>query len=361
LQRYAADETACYLQARITASGGNPDQIFTPRAMQAIHRATTGVPRLVNQLCEHAMILAAVGGHEQLDGPDIEEAWADLQQLPVPIPHNDVRDRAAPEKAIIEFGPLQQDDGPTPETSDFSETANLDPETRLDDIQRGIAAASQDAPFDSMDGSQCAEPELRDAQNPFSPPPGDARDDDGDIPGVPGASNPFDEEFEGEEVVLDRYASPDALARRSEHQVGCGVSAVLAERLTIAHPGLRLAQAPADEPSPDMPPTHAKGSRVSEVIVQFSGLMDPAADPVLPELFDEMMLPNGSGAPRSQPDVRAATATDGSDAAQYDPSGSDRKTTVGELEYQELATSVGSEPASTHRTFGKLFTRMRQR
>ena len=43
-----------------------------------------GIPRLINQVCDHAMVMASLGGYHQLDAAGIEEAWADLQQLPGP-------------------------------------------------------------------------------------------------------------------------------------------------------------------------------------------------------------------------------------------------------------------------------------
>ena len=47
-------------------------------------QATGGVPRLVNQVCDHALLLAYVAGRKTIEPANIEEAWADLQQLPTP-------------------------------------------------------------------------------------------------------------------------------------------------------------------------------------------------------------------------------------------------------------------------------------
>ena len=47
-------------------------------------QATGGVPRLINQVCDHVLLLAYVAGRKTIEPANIEEAWADLQQLPTP-------------------------------------------------------------------------------------------------------------------------------------------------------------------------------------------------------------------------------------------------------------------------------------
>ena len=58
--------------------------IFAEPALEAVFRAADGVPRLINQVCDHALVLACAGGVKRLCEREIEEAWADLQQLPTP-------------------------------------------------------------------------------------------------------------------------------------------------------------------------------------------------------------------------------------------------------------------------------------
>jgi len=78
LQPLTRQETMEYLQSHIRRCGGSVDSLFTSEAQSAVHTATDGIPRLINQLCDHALMLAALGGHRQLDAAGIEEAWADL-------------------------------------------------------------------------------------------------------------------------------------------------------------------------------------------------------------------------------------------------------------------------------------------
>ena len=84
LQSMNRDETCGYVRAQISAVGGDPDFVFTQDGLQAVYRATDGIPRLVNQVCDHVLVMAAIGHHAPIDAAGVEEAWADLQQLPSP-------------------------------------------------------------------------------------------------------------------------------------------------------------------------------------------------------------------------------------------------------------------------------------
>jgi type II secretory pathway predicted ATPase ExeA len=107
LEPFGRDDTIDYVLSRITAAGGNgqghADAIFDEGALRAIYQATDGIPRLINQVCDHALVMAFAGGRQQIDAAGVEEAWADLQQLPGPW-----QDTTAAETTgtTIEFGEL---------------------------------------------------------------------------------------------------------------------------------------------------------------------------------------------------------------------------------------------------------------
>ena len=106
-------ETANYVRAALGTPGARP--IFSDAALVSVYRATDGIPRLVNQLCDHALVLAFADGIERLGERQIEEAWADLQQLPTPWSASDTRGTsAAGGDDVIQFGQL--DDGARIET-----------------------------------------------------------------------------------------------------------------------------------------------------------------------------------------------------------------------------------------------------
>jgi len=50
------EETCHYVEERLKVAGWDGRTIFPPGAMEAIHRYAHGIPRVVNLLCEHALI-----------------------------------------------------------------------------------------------------------------------------------------------------------------------------------------------------------------------------------------------------------------------------------------------------------------
>ena len=72
-----------YIDYRLTWAGGRTDEIFTPEALELISRAADGVPRCINQLCDHALLLAYVAEQQPVPAEVIREALQDLRQLPL--------------------------------------------------------------------------------------------------------------------------------------------------------------------------------------------------------------------------------------------------------------------------------------
>lgn len=55
LESLQFDETLAYVRHRVRVAGGHED-LFTPEALQLIHECTEGVPRLVNLICDTALV-----------------------------------------------------------------------------------------------------------------------------------------------------------------------------------------------------------------------------------------------------------------------------------------------------------------
>ena len=198
LQPLRREETADYIRARLAFAGGAAHEIFSEDALAAVYQATDGIPRLVNQVCDHALTLACTAGRRWLDTAAIQEAWADLQQLP--SPWHETRVEAAPGSAIIEFGTLDGDDlraeeaGNAPALHDEpAESAYGDPSPVPRVTQTAGAAASAVSAELAGPGAQI-EAEMCDAQALEAA----ARE----------ADDPFDTEFEQEEVIFDPFAEP---------------------------------------------------------------------------------------------------------------------------------------------------------
>ncbi len=60
------NETHAYVHHRLTVAGGSAD-IFKPETIVFVHSRTGGVPRLVNQLCDFALVYAFSEGHRSVD------------------------------------------------------------------------------------------------------------------------------------------------------------------------------------------------------------------------------------------------------------------------------------------------------
>ena len=71
------DELAHYLAHRLSVAGYGGDRVFTAPAVGAIHRATGGVPRVVNILAHKAMMLAFGEGVRQVRARHARAAIAD--------------------------------------------------------------------------------------------------------------------------------------------------------------------------------------------------------------------------------------------------------------------------------------------
>jgi type II secretory pathway predicted ATPase ExeA len=76
-------ETLAYLQTQVTAAGLEWERLFAAGCDDAVYRVTEGVPRLINQVCDQALVLVAES--DRLVTPaDIAAAWGEIQRLPVP-------------------------------------------------------------------------------------------------------------------------------------------------------------------------------------------------------------------------------------------------------------------------------------
>jgi type II secretory pathway predicted ATPase ExeA len=113
LEPFDRAETSDYVRFQIAVAGGQAESVFAPDAYDTIYRATGGVPRLVNQLCDHALLQAYTDEQRPIGRSAIEEAWSDLQQLPTQWSSEPSEPSAAarPERAagIVEFGELTDD------------------------------------------------------------------------------------------------------------------------------------------------------------------------------------------------------------------------------------------------------------
>ena len=72
-----------YVEYGIEGAGGICSQIFTDTALESIAKGAGGLPRCLNQLCDHALLLAYVQEQPRVTGEIVDEALLALRQLPL--------------------------------------------------------------------------------------------------------------------------------------------------------------------------------------------------------------------------------------------------------------------------------------
>lgn len=90
LQPFSLEDTEKYILFRLTSAGCQQGGIFSPEALQLIHKLGGGVPRLINIICDQALLTGFAEGRPVINGKIIQECGAELQlqgedggQLPV--------------------------------------------------------------------------------------------------------------------------------------------------------------------------------------------------------------------------------------------------------------------------------------
>jgi type II secretory pathway predicted ATPase ExeA len=283
LQPMNRDETIYYVEEQLRRAGADPAQLFTESALKAIHTASDGIPRLVNQVCDHALMLAALGGHKQLGASGIQEAWADLQQLPVPwrepvtpsAQQAGAHD-AAKEPAVVEFGQLDENiNTAVTQVGPFRSIEADSAAVQLDTIENGLSALREDS--GTLPAEFTAEPLPKDGEpDDFSP--ADERDTEVELI-FHSAHDPFGGDWQEEEVIIDRYAMlEETRLRRVASDEGRQIGAALYAASPPPRPKLAETPDDADEASPE----HQLTATVSELQAELAAF-DPASDPLLPE------------------------------------------------------------------------------
>ena len=78
-----SEETQAYIAERLHIAGAS-EPVLTPEAIQLVHRYSRGIPRLINLICEHALISAYVEQVKPVPPRIVEDVSSelDLEQQP---------------------------------------------------------------------------------------------------------------------------------------------------------------------------------------------------------------------------------------------------------------------------------------
>ena len=92
LRPFSLSECQEYIVSRLRHAGGGPG-LFTPRAIERIHHYSGGIPRLINVICDNAMINAYALDKKEIEPLIIQEVADDLCLSGVsfrpPVPRRD--------------------------------------------------------------------------------------------------------------------------------------------------------------------------------------------------------------------------------------------------------------------------------
>ena len=83
LRPFDERETHDYVEERLRRAGYAGKNVFKRKAMREIYAVTAGTPRLINVVCDSALLLGYSRDQATLDGADIREVAQDLELDPI--------------------------------------------------------------------------------------------------------------------------------------------------------------------------------------------------------------------------------------------------------------------------------------
>jgi general secretion pathway protein A len=75
LRALSPTEVHAYVRTRLERAGGRDPDLFTAPALDRIAALSEGVPRVINTLCDAALLTAFAAGHRRVTEAIVEEAW----------------------------------------------------------------------------------------------------------------------------------------------------------------------------------------------------------------------------------------------------------------------------------------------
>jgi len=85
LSPLSTEETAGYVKHRMRVAGATAE-VFTPAALREIHRLSGGIPRVINVICDRALLGAFTQEDHRAGGALVRQAASEVYGRPVPAP-----------------------------------------------------------------------------------------------------------------------------------------------------------------------------------------------------------------------------------------------------------------------------------
>ncbi|MFQ5515281.1 MAG: ExeA family protein [Myxococcota bacterium] len=97
----STQETREYVRQRLLIAGHESGDVFTASALRSIHRYTSGIPRVINVLCDGALLIGFVRRSPRVSARIISEAAGELGlgiEPPAPVPEAQPTPRPEPQR-----------------------------------------------------------------------------------------------------------------------------------------------------------------------------------------------------------------------------------------------------------------------
>jgi general secretion pathway protein A len=75
-------ETEEYVRHRLTVAGGGGKVAFSQGAIEAVHRHSAGIPRLINLICDRSLLAGYVHGRREIDAAMVRRAASEVKGPP---------------------------------------------------------------------------------------------------------------------------------------------------------------------------------------------------------------------------------------------------------------------------------------
>ena len=72
------DETRAYIEHRLKCAGSNGEPIINPDAHEAIFKASSGIPRRINSVCDRLMLFGFLSDKKNFDEKDVDEVAREI-------------------------------------------------------------------------------------------------------------------------------------------------------------------------------------------------------------------------------------------------------------------------------------------
>ncbi len=208
LTNLSRQETFEYVVTQLENCGAHGESVFTSDALNVVHEMSDGCPRVINQICDYALVLAASHGQPRVSAEVVAEAWNDVQSIPTgQSQFQSENAETEDDSVVLEFGHLDNDDDTSVEFEKSYEPVNGDAEP----AERRLSVVSKDSLEEAVEyrlqeeeelSSQTIElPEDLDSLMDF------VQDQSAGMnpESVNNFTNPFDESFEQEETVFASF------------------------------------------------------------------------------------------------------------------------------------------------------------